>query len=41
MSEYIKYFENGRKNISFLIEDESMYLKYTKFWNKINFIANQ
>ena len=35
MSRYIKYFDNGRKNISFLIEDESVYLKYTKIWNKI------
>ena len=35
MSGYIKYFDNGRKNISFLIEDESVYLKHTKIWNKI------
>ena len=35
MSGYIKYFDNGRKNMSFLIEDESVYLKYTKIWNKI------
>ena len=34
MSEYIKYFDNGRKNMSFKIEDERVYLKYTKIWNK-------
>ena len=35
MSEYIKYFDNGGKNMSFQLEDESMYLKYTEIWNKI------
>ena len=29
MSGYIKYFDNGGKNMSFKIEDESVYLKYT------------
>ena len=28
MSGYIKYFENGGKNMSFKIEDESVYVKY-------------
>ena len=27
MSRYIKYFDNGGKNMSFKIEDESVYLK--------------
>ena len=31
---YIKYFVNGGKNMSFKIEDESMYLKYTEIWNE-------
>ena len=35
VSEYIKYFDNGGKNMSFKIEDESVYLKYTEIWNKI------
>ena len=35
MGGYIKYFEDGGKNTSFKIEDESMYLKYTEIWNKI------
>ena len=30
MRGYIKYFGNGRKDMSFLIEDENVYLKYTK-----------
>ena len=35
MSGYMKYFDNGGKNMSFNIEDESVYLKYTEIWNKI------
>ena len=35
MCGYIKYFDNGRKNMSFKIEDESVYLKYTEIWNNI------
>ena len=32
---WIKYFENGRKNMSFKIEDDSVYLKYNEIWNTI------
>ena len=35
MNGYIKYYDNGEKNMSFLIEDEDVYLKYTEIWNKI------
>ena len=35
MSGYIKYFENGGKNMSLKTEDKSVDLKYTKVWNKI------
>ena len=35
MSEYIKYFDNGGNNMSFKVEDESVYLKYIEIWNKI------
>ena len=35
MSGYIKYFDNGGKNMSFRIEDERVCLKYTEIWNKI------
>ena len=35
MSGYIKYFDNGGKNMSFLIEYEYVYFKYSDIWNKI------
>ena len=34
MSGYIKYFENGGKNMSFLIKNE-MWEKYDKIWDAI------
>ena len=40
MSGYVKYFDNGRKNMSFLIEDDSVYLQYTRIWNKIKELLN-
>ena len=40
MSGYIKYFDNGGKNMSFKIEEESVYLKYAEIWNKIKSILN-
>ena len=35
MTGYIKYFENGGKNMSFMIKDESVFDKYTKIWDTI------
>ena len=35
MSGWIKYFENGGKNMSFKIEDDEVYIKYNQIWNKI------
>ena len=35
MSGYIKYFENGGKNMSFKIEGDKVYVKYNQIWNKI------
>ena len=35
MSGYIKYFENGGKNMSFKTEDDKVYVKYNSIWNKI------
>ena len=35
MSGWIKYFENGGKNMSFKIEDDEVYIKYNNIWNKI------
>ena len=40
MSRYIKYFENGGKNMAFKIEEESVYLKHSEIWNKIKSILN-
>ena len=35
MSGYIKYFENGGKNMSFLIKDDDVLDKYNEIWDKI------
>ena len=32
---YIKYSDEGGKNMSFKIEDEGVYLEYNEIWNKI------
>ena len=40
MSGWIKYFENGGKNMSFKIEDDDVYVKYNNIWNKIKDLLN-
>ena len=35
ISGYIKYFENGSKNMSFLIKDDKVWDKYDKIWDVI------
>ena len=35
MSGFIKYFDNNNKNMSFITDDESVYSKYSKVWDKI------
>ena len=35
MSGYIKYFENGSKNMSFFIKDDEVWDKYDKIWDVI------
>ena len=35
ISGYIKYFENGSKNMSFLIKDDEVWDKYDKIWDVI------
>ena len=35
MSGYIKYFENGGKNMSFLIKDDKVWAKYNQIWDVI------
>ena len=35
MTGYIKYFENGGKNMSFIVKDDMHLNKYNEIWNKI------
>ena len=35
MNGYIKYFENGSKNMSFFIKDDDVLNKYNEIWDKI------
>ena len=35
MNGYIKYFENGSKNMSFLIKDDEVQTKYKQIWSVI------
>ena len=32
---YIKYFENGSKNTSFMVKDDDVLHKYNEIWDKI------
>ena len=40
MSVYIKYFENGDKNMSFVIKDDNVLDKYSEIWDKIKEKSN-
>ena len=40
MSGYIKYFENGSKNMSFVIKDDDVLDKYNEIWGKIKETLN-
>ena len=35
MSGYIKYFDDGGKNMSFVTDDEEIYEKYNEIWEVI------
>ena len=35
MSGYIKYFDDGRKNMSFVTDDEEIYEKYNEIWEVV------
>ena len=35
MSGYIKYFDKGGKNMSFMVKDDNVLDKYNKMWGKI------
>ena len=36
MNGYIKYFDDGAKNMSFVTDDEKVYEKYDEIWNVVN-----
>ena len=40
MSGFIKYFDDGSRNMSFKIEDKNIYLKYSEILNKIKKLLN-
>ena len=40
MSGYIKYFDSVGKSMSFMIEDDSVLVKYNEIWNKIKKTLN-
>ena len=41
MSGYIKYFDNnGKKNTSFVTEDDIVLVKYNEIWSKIKKTLN-
>ena len=35
MNGYIKYFDDGGKNMSFITDDKEIYVKYNEIWNVI------
>ena len=35
MNEYIKYFDDGGRNMSFVTDDEKVYEKYDEIWNVV------
>ena len=41
MSGYIKYFDDRGKNMSFMIEDDSVLVKYNKICNEIKNTVNR
>ena len=38
---WIKYFDNGGKNMSFKIEDDEVYLKSNEIWGRIKELLNR
>ena len=40
MTGYVKYFENGEKNMSSVIKDDDVLDKYNDIWNKIKETLN-
>ena len=40
MSGYIKYFDDGGKNMSFVMDDEEVYKKYNEIWEVVRKLLN-
>ena len=40
MNRYIKYFDDGGKNMSFVTDDEKVYEKYNEIWNVVKGLLN-
>ena len=40
MSGFIKYFENGGKNMSFMIKEDDVFIQYNEVWDKIKQTLN-
>ena len=40
MNGYIKYFDDGGKNMSFITDHEKVYEKYDEIWNVVKGILN-
>ena len=38
MNAYIKYFDNGGKNMSFVTDDKEVYRKYDEIWNVVKIL---
>ena len=41
MSGFIKYFDNGGKNVSFMVKYDNALVKYSEIWNKIKELASK
>ena len=40
MNRYIKYFDDGGKNMSFITDDKEVYEKYNEIWNVVKKLLN-
>ena len=38
---YIKYFDDDKKTMSFVVDDAELLIKYTEIWNKIRDLINK
>ena len=41
ISGYIKYFDDGGKNMSFVTDDEEVYKKYNEIWEAVRKLLNK